>query len=494
MRILLFALLLLFGSGGAVFAQTIGDPDSFEAGAEAFNAGNCKEAVRIMKKHEKKQPIAAYIIRACSLVSSSQKKGGVSYDIFVRDLNKGDLSRFEKLGMISRFSGEVKGLRGAQYLNSLAFEAGRGNAGAQFLSGQLYQEGIGVRRDFKRALDFFEKAAENGHAEAMNSAGLYYRFGLGTDPDLKKAEELWLRASREKNAYALYNSGVAAYENEDYMAAQILAGQAVKRLDPNKEKKNRLRADGILKKARKKTSSLHAAYLKKFVPFRLKDVLDADDARGLTAVKELPLPPEKMIEETSFMRVVRKDEAVNVTKTFFPLMPDWVPFDPDSPADPAVSEKPLPAPSPHEKNVISALYYRVSDPRSIHLTLTRKDNAVPVMVGDILNVSVYAPLHETEATLKGGLFSRDNTGYDIVVQDPANIAVSDGFALLTPLSEETERREAWLSRSFRIRATGSAVIEFVPRKDDGGKTAFPHTLRIVAFQGTPPDRLQVVKK
>ena len=41
---------VLFFFCGAAAAQTI-ERDSFDVGVEAFNAGNCDEALRIMKKY-----------------------------------------------------------------------------------------------------------------------------------------------------------------------------------------------------------------------------------------------------------------------------------------------------------------------------------------------------------------------------------------------------------------------------------------------------------
>jgi hypothetical protein len=108
------------------------------------------------------------------------------------------------------------------------------------------------------------------------------------------------------------------------------------------------------------------------------------------------------------------------------------------------------------------------------------------MVGDILMLSVYTPLHETKTSLKGGQMSLNNTGYKIVVQDSAGIIDMDGLFGLTALSEETARQEAWINRSFPIRANGTAVIRFVPTSTAAEEKAFPHTLRIVAFPKKPP--------
>ena len=115
-----FALLLFVALSGIfpATAQDI-DHDSFELGVEAFNAGNCKEALRIMRKYEKEQPSAAYVVRICELMEPEEDNEGISYDIFMRDLKKGDLSRLDRLGMVERFSKEISGFSGAMYVQSL---------------------------------------------------------------------------------------------------------------------------------------------------------------------------------------------------------------------------------------------------------------------------------------------------------------------------------------------------------------------------------------
>ena len=171
---------------------------------------------------------------------------------------------------------------------------------------------------------------------------------------------------------------------------------------------------------------------------------------------------------------------------FFPLMPYWVPFDSDSPVNPDIKGKTPPAPFPQEEKTIAALYFRPADPRHIDLTLSAKESAIPVMVGDIVTLYVYTPLYENEATKKGGHMYIKNTGYKITVQDPSGIVTGNASVTLTPLSKETARREAWLSRTFIFRAEGAAVIKFTPQPVADGKDIFPHTIKIVAFKGKPP--------
>ena len=470
---------------GPVKAQTV-DRDSFEVGVEAYNAGNCKEALRIMKQYEKEQPSAAYVVKVCSLMLSSDKETEISYDIFLRDLNKGDLSKFNLLGMLNRFNEEISGLSGSQYVALLHKNAGQNDTNALFQLGLLYQEGIGVVRNFKNAAKYFESAAKNGHTGAMNTIGLYYRFGIGLEKNEKTAEEWWKKAILNKNIYALYNLGQMYFDNKNYMMAQLLGELATKRLNPNKEKKYHMRAEGLLKKAKKRISDFHTAYLQKFRPYWLKPVLTAEESQNITLVKELPSPPENMIEETSFMRFIRKDAFDNRYKKFFPLMPFWVPFDPSSPLNPDIIGKIPPAPAPQQERVISALYFRPSDPRYIDLTLSAKESAIPVMVGDVLTLYVYTPLYEDKTTQKGGHMYIKNTGYTISLQDPGSIITGSTAVTLTPLSAQTVRQEAWLSRSFIIRAPGSALIKFEPRKVPDGKEMFPHTLRLVATKGKAP--------
>ena len=167
-------------------------------------------------------------------------------------------------------------------------------------------------------------------------------------------------------------------------------------------------------------------------------------------------------------------------------MPTWVDAATPGKKNPDLAGKNLPAPAPEEQQTISALYFRPSDPRFVHLTLTRENSAVPVMVGDILTLTVYTPLYENDATRKGGHMYIKNTGYRINVRDPAGILAANGSFVLTPLSAQTARQESWLSRRFVIRKEGTAIIHFVPQTVPDGRKIFPHTLKITATKGLPP--------
>lgn len=466
-------------------AQTV-ERDSFDVGIEAFNAGNCDEALRILKKYEKTQQAAAYAVRICSLMQKKEEKKSVSYQSFLNNLYKGDLSQFDKLGMIDRFNEEISGFSGAMYVHSLQGGAERGDTAAAFRLALLHQEGRGVNTNFKTAAHYFQKAADKDNSNALNSLGLYYRFGIGAEKDEKKAEELFKKAVLQKNTNACYNLGRLYADQNDFLQAWLLADLSIKKTDPKKEKKKYERIKNLLTEAEKKLSPLQKAYLEKFRPFWLKPILDSKEIERFFTPQEMPLPPQEMIEETSFMKFIQKDAFDNKYKTFYPLMPAWVDIKNSGKLNPHLEEKNPPAPAPQEEQTIAALYFRPSDPRFIHITLSHENSAVPVMVGDILTLTVYTPLHETNATLKGGHMYIQNTDYRLNIRDPAGILAGNGSFVLTPLSSQTAREESWLSRSFVIRKEGAAVIRFAAQSDLKDKNIFTHTIKIVATKGRPP--------
>ena len=49
-------------------------------------------------------------------------------------------------------------------------------------------------KDYEKALEYFQKAAEAGNAKAMNNIGNLYYDGLGVEQDEAKAEEWYAKA------------------------------------------------------------------------------------------------------------------------------------------------------------------------------------------------------------------------------------------------------------------------------------------------------------
>src|SRR5471030_3016371 len=68
-------------------------------------------------------------------------------------------------------------------VQALRKQADEGNAGAQWLLGLRYEEGISVRQDYTTAVSWYRKAAEQGLASAQSSLGYALANGLGIPKD-----------------------------------------------------------------------------------------------------------------------------------------------------------------------------------------------------------------------------------------------------------------------------------------------------------------------
>jgi hypothetical protein len=82
----------------------------------------------------------------------------------------------------------------------------KGSPEAQMELAKLYEQGIGVNVDEKRALELYQAAADQGFADAINDLGfLYYQGGLGLRPNPTKALELFERAADLRHPEAQFN-------------------------------------------------------------------------------------------------------------------------------------------------------------------------------------------------------------------------------------------------------------------------------------------------
>ncbi|KAF9181560.1 hypothetical protein BGZ49_004835 [Haplosporangium sp. Z 27] len=71
----------------------------------------------------------------------------------------------------------------------------------------MYQRGYGVQQDYKKAFEWYFKAAKQGNANAENSLGYMYQRGYGVQQDYKEAFEWYLKAAKQGNADAEVNLG-----------------------------------------------------------------------------------------------------------------------------------------------------------------------------------------------------------------------------------------------------------------------------------------------
>jgi TPR repeat protein len=61
----------------------------------------------------------------------------------------------------------------------------------------MYEHGLGVGKDYKKALEWFRKAADQGYAVAQCNLGFMYANGFGVEKNDEKALE-WCRKAAEQ--------------------------------------------------------------------------------------------------------------------------------------------------------------------------------------------------------------------------------------------------------------------------------------------------------
>ena len=96
------------------------------------------------------------------------------------------------------------------------------DAPAMTLIGQLYNEGLGVRRDYLEASRWFRLAADRGDRQAMFALALLTLEGKGTPKSVEAARALFEKAAALGHAGAWYNLGVMALDlpnGADFTAA-----------------------------------------------------------------------------------------------------------------------------------------------------------------------------------------------------------------------------------------------------------------------------------
>ena len=115
-------------------------------------------------------------------------------------------------------------------LSSLAFanyelerQCNNGNAGSCVDLGNLYYDGKGVKQDYKKASELYNKACEMNNAKGCYHLGYLYNFGEGVKQDYKKASELYNKACEMNNALGCNNLGILYYNGkgvkQDYKKA-----------------------------------------------------------------------------------------------------------------------------------------------------------------------------------------------------------------------------------------------------------------------------------
>ncbi len=86
------------------------------------------------------------------------------------------------------------------------------NVDAQYYLGVMSDNGRGVPQDYKQAVAWYRKAAEQGHAKAQHNLGIMYKYGQGVPQNYKKAAAWYRKAAEQGHRVAQNNLGVM-YKN-----------------------------------------------------------------------------------------------------------------------------------------------------------------------------------------------------------------------------------------------------------------------------------------
>jgi len=98
--------------------------------------------------------------------------------------------------------------------NQMQRWANQGIAEAQFNLGLIYDNGEGVRQDYSKAVQWYEKAANQGMPDAQFNLGLMYYNGKGVRQDYSKAAQWYEKAANQGYASAQSNLGVMYYNGK----------------------------------------------------------------------------------------------------------------------------------------------------------------------------------------------------------------------------------------------------------------------------------------
>tara|TARA_R110000782_G_scaffold166829_8_gene258791 strand:- start:158 stop:673 length:516 start_codon:yes stop_codon:yes gene_type:complete len=122
-----------------------------------------------------------------------------------------------------------------------------GDADAQNYLGILYYLGFGVKKDYKKSLEWYERAAKAGHADAQRNYGDMINFGRGIQRSNQEAYKWYFAASQQGNQKA---------------ARQIQVLAASGNLSPNQQMHAKIEANEFILDEDKRFMS-HDTYIDK---------------------------------------------------------------------------------------------------------------------------------------------------------------------------------------------------------------------------------------
>jgi len=92
----------------------------------------------------------------------------------------------------------------------------RGHAEAQLMLGSCYEQGFGTEIDYTKAVNWYTKASEQGLAKAKYKAAICYLHGYGVTKNKKKAQELFIEAAEQGDAEIQLQLGYSYISNDSF--------------------------------------------------------------------------------------------------------------------------------------------------------------------------------------------------------------------------------------------------------------------------------------
>ena len=160
-----------------------------------------------------------------------EKKMVRSYQRIVGIIGLGGSMRIRNYVFVVVISGAIVGAAHGTSLASqqasepsqLLTDARAGDAKAQFALGKVYEEGDGAQQDYKRAAEWYLKAAEQGNAQAQLNLGRMYSLGRGVDKNFIEALAWYKKAARQKNPTALFMVAATYYNGDGVPHSDVTA-------------------------------------------------------------------------------------------------------------------------------------------------------------------------------------------------------------------------------------------------------------------------------
>ena len=98
--------------------------------------------------------------------------------------------------------------------------AEQGNSMRQFMLGNYYRDGQGVRQDYSKAFYWYQKSANQGDSYGQYGMGYAYSNGRGVRQDYSKALEWFKKSAKQNNEYSqsyigtMYEYGQGVRQNK----------------------------------------------------------------------------------------------------------------------------------------------------------------------------------------------------------------------------------------------------------------------------------------